>query len=381
MNSKKLVLIPTRYCNFSCDHCGVKLSKNKDYISLSKVKKILKIAKLQRYEELFITGGGEPTINWDKLIKILRLAKKYGLDTTLITNGSFSLKDEGGRLRELRCVGLKNIKFSVDLFHLEFIPYRLLLKEIRCALRLKMNVYLGMYFSKKNQGDTLKILKRIAGDLDGKLIKIPPLLDNSSKYVLLTKHGLVSVTFGRVERTEENKGRSNFNFKRITIERLLFKPHPPKAISVDLDGRISPCYSFNSINNPELYVLGHLDDKKVNNEFYVQDPFFYRIICDRLGFLKFFLRIRKDKELKDIFHNKIFYSKCDFCLLLLEYRERIMNLPSVSKSEIIKYLLFHFPYFIIGSLEGAYYEGVNYLAKKIRELLSHNFQYSFERSR
>lgn len=98
----------TEACNYKCNYCFAKWGKPKElHRSLSAVDKLLSNlseyfirsdsslkAKL-KYDEVRINiAGGEPMMLGDTFLNILRLAKKKGFKTSVITNGHYLLNNK-----------------------------------------------------------------------------------------------------------------------------------------------------------------------------------------------------------------------------------------------------------------------------------------------
>ncbi|WP_025563288.1 MULTISPECIES: viperin family antiviral radical SAM protein [unclassified Psychromonas] len=98
----------TEACNYKCNYCFAKWGKpNELHRSLSAVDKLLSNlseyfirsdsslkAKL-KYDEVRINiAGGEPMMLGDTFLNILRLAKKKGFKTSVITNGHYLLNNK-----------------------------------------------------------------------------------------------------------------------------------------------------------------------------------------------------------------------------------------------------------------------------------------------
>jgi uncharacterized protein len=86
---ERLVVYPTFNCNMNCSYCFYKKNSSK-YISVDKFreafKKFLKISK----NPSVVFLGGEPLINKEQLIKLIRKIKKESneIPVTVFTNGT-----------------------------------------------------------------------------------------------------------------------------------------------------------------------------------------------------------------------------------------------------------------------------------------------------
>ena len=192
---KTIIIIPTYYCNFSCSHCGIRRSSKKLYISLSNVEKLFRIIKSQKISSIWLTGGGEPSIDFEKMIKIIRLASKHGSHSQLVTNASFVLKGGGYKnIKILKDAGLERLDLSIDDYHLKFISYSSIIKTIKSALRLNLTIQIKMTTTKEVKEINFALLKKMVKDLGGKLIKVFPFdVWGMPSYIILLKRKSITV--------------------------------------------------------------------------------------------------------------------------------------------------------------------------------------------
>lgn len=106
----KLSILPNLKCNFKCEYCYSAQGRSNAEIAQDKLKTMLDyFVDAQRVGgkdlSIFISGGGEPLLSWDKVRFILEysseLAKRQGLkiDFMLMTNGSLITKEAVGILK------------------------------------------------------------------------------------------------------------------------------------------------------------------------------------------------------------------------------------------------------------------------------------------
>ncbi|NOQ37926.1 radical SAM protein [archaeon] len=98
----ELVILLTRDCNLRCRYCYSQGGDSKEKLRWPAAKKAIEFSfneKLRQKEKRFtidFVGGGEPTLNWDVLIKSVSYAKELcknadmELSTGIITNGAFN---------------------------------------------------------------------------------------------------------------------------------------------------------------------------------------------------------------------------------------------------------------------------------------------------
>ena len=352
---KMLVIIPTYYCNFSCLHCGVRKSRKKQYISLLKVKKLFRIIRNQNISGIRLTGGGEPSICFEKMVRIIKLGSKHGFHFQITTNASFVLKEGYESINTLKEAGVESLEFSIDNYHLKFISYNSLIKAIKFALKSNLDVRIKMIITDKVKEKNFMILKRIVKDLGGKVTNLFPFyIYGTPTYMInIPRRKPVIVNIFKVIKTGFNNKIDFSNLKKEKLKNLIFNPCPSPVfyIVVTPKGSILPCCSFSCINNPDIYEIGNLDKVKNGQKIISYDPIFKKIIFDKLGFLKLFLRIRKNEKLKKRFLKEDFHSICDLCLLILKYKTLIRKTPEPSKLENLFFILCNFPYFFLGLLK------------------------------
>lgn len=90
----------TDYCNFKCKFCSNQ-TKNKKYMSLDLIKKILEELKRLNIYDIYYTGG-EPLLH-PKFEEIINYATKLGFRQTILTNGLLINKYEK-ILKDITCI-------------------------------------------------------------------------------------------------------------------------------------------------------------------------------------------------------------------------------------------------------------------------------------
>lgn len=114
-NLPKIDLNATNDCNFRCHHCCFKSGELKmSELSYEKIEKCLNEFKELGGQRIDITGG-EPLMRPD-IIKIIKLSKKLGLKTELVTNGSLLTETVLKKLKEIK---LDGIAISLDGYNFE----------------------------------------------------------------------------------------------------------------------------------------------------------------------------------------------------------------------------------------------------------------------
>ncbi len=101
----------TNRCNLACRHCYQDSDHQRLTNELTVEEKLDLVDQLGRlHMPMLALSGGEPTLSGD-LVPVLQRAKRYGMHTTIATNGT-TLTPE--RCRELRAAGLRYVEISLD---------------------------------------------------------------------------------------------------------------------------------------------------------------------------------------------------------------------------------------------------------------------------
>ena len=140
----------TYKCNSRCKHCMYACSPQwkADWISLEDAEKILhNLSKAfgkrypKGYQEVGVNlglhfTGGEPFLNFNLLLDLVRTASKLKIPSMFVeTNCFWAVDDETAKekLMKLKDAGLHGILISVNPFILEYVPFERTLRAIRAA--------------------------------------------------------------------------------------------------------------------------------------------------------------------------------------------------------------------------------------------------------
>jgi radical SAM protein with 4Fe4S-binding SPASM domain len=101
----------TNRCNLSCSHCYQDSDHNTLQNELTLEEKLDLVDQMGRaHMPMLALSGGEPTICPD-IVPVLQRAKKYGIHTTIATNGTTMTLDRAAELAE---AGLRYVEVSLD---------------------------------------------------------------------------------------------------------------------------------------------------------------------------------------------------------------------------------------------------------------------------
>jgi len=337
-----------RCCNFRCIFCGVKKYKKKKKINFSVIKRILDIATKNGIKELRMGGGGEMSLFFDDILKIIQFAHQRGMLTTVVTNCSFILnKKIKNPIKKLKESGLSALGISVDYDHLKFIPYTAIVSVIKKALNFNIKTVIKVVNRKETISKNKILLKKISNKLKGKLITVMPFTGLYGISLMLIGKKIVQVCMSYVIQNKENH--KFINAKQIKHKNLAFmncKFNAQNILIFDNDYNILPCCSFTCMSMPTLYSIGKISNpsKDIREG---PNPFIKNILLKKFTFLKIYLKIQKNKKLKEIFLNEKFFSECDFCSWVLKYKNEIEKIANPTWLEIFLFTFSNFNIFLI----------------------------------
>jgi MoaA/NifB/PqqE/SkfB family radical SAM enzyme len=110
---QEIQIYPTNKCNLKCIFCYQRVADYQQWEELSDEEWFRVIEEICQLgtEEILISGGGEPLCRKNTVIGIMKIAKDYGLNGRIITNGTLFLQRDIERIVKL---GWDNITFSID---------------------------------------------------------------------------------------------------------------------------------------------------------------------------------------------------------------------------------------------------------------------------
>lgn len=156
---KTLSVMPTFACPAECSNCGTMsgpLDKNK--LTFNEIKDGIDQAAELDFLNVVFTGG-EPTLQWENLIKAISYSKSKGLLTRLVTNAHWA-RNHATALKKITTLaesGLDEINFSTGDEHARFVPIENVITAIKVS-REKGYVPGLMIELKKERGISKEIL-------------------------------------------------------------------------------------------------------------------------------------------------------------------------------------------------------------------------------
>lgn len=131
-----LSVIITFQCNAECDQCGTFSSpRERGMIDEVVLRQLIDEAKKLKFEAIVFTGG-EATLRWNALKRLIKYASNQGLLTRLVTNAVWATSRTKGleKLNELCAAGLNEINFSTGDEHKRFVPLSSVANAINAAM-------------------------------------------------------------------------------------------------------------------------------------------------------------------------------------------------------------------------------------------------------
>lgn len=117
-----MALMVTRRCNMRCGHCSVESGPDiRDEPSEHELLDRVRQAAAAEVRSINLTGG-EPMLRPRTVLRLVRMARRMGVATSLTTNGSWGRTAARARhgVQALRRAGLGSLAVSVDRYHDEF---------------------------------------------------------------------------------------------------------------------------------------------------------------------------------------------------------------------------------------------------------------------
>lgn len=138
---KTLSIMLTYTCPAECKDCGTLSSpRSRENISLDDAKKFIEEAGQAGDFVVVVFTGGEATLRWRDLLDGIRFAKSKGLNTRLVTNAHWAIREDVSRdkLLQLTDAGLDEINYSTGDEHARFIPVDRVALATKIAMEMKL---------------------------------------------------------------------------------------------------------------------------------------------------------------------------------------------------------------------------------------------------
>jgi MoaA/NifB/PqqE/SkfB family radical SAM enzyme len=139
----KLALLITAHCNASCTHCSTSCGPHRrEHLSREQIFKLIdEAAELTSTEKLkVLLSGGEPFLDFDLLLEVIRYAKGKRAIVTVVTNAYWATSVERARdlLIQLKQAGLRSFAISTSRFHQQFIKRQRVERALQASREVGM---------------------------------------------------------------------------------------------------------------------------------------------------------------------------------------------------------------------------------------------------
>ncbi|MBI5978594.1 radical SAM/SPASM domain-containing protein [Clostridium perfringens] len=157
-----VVIVMTDKCTASCKHCCFSCTpKNDNKISSNNINKLIdELILRDDIYNIFFTGG-EPFLYYEDLKKYFKRINENGKSVGVFTNAFWCNTKQNTikYLTELREVGLRILRTSIDFFHLEYINLENYRNLLEAANELDIIVHVNVSVTKETIGKTEEYLK------------------------------------------------------------------------------------------------------------------------------------------------------------------------------------------------------------------------------
>lgn len=158
MNIKALDFLLTFKCNAHCKHCCYRAGpERRGYIPSDRALEWM--GELNNIHPLngITIHGGEPFLYFDDMLIIIKKARELGIPQRWVITNAYWAQDQSivnKKLRALKDAGITAITFSVDAFHQEHVPLKIIKTAIRSAVQYDLDtVVIDSYFLYNEEND------------------------------------------------------------------------------------------------------------------------------------------------------------------------------------------------------------------------------------
>ena len=138
-------IMPNYQCTAACRHCLYACSMDwEGYMTEADMETACENLRYGGCRSVHI-GGGEPFMNFDGLVALVKMAVRYGISVEYVeTNGYWATDEKTVKnyLEALRDAGADTLCISVDPFHAEYVPYERPVRLAELCRRYRFGYFL-----------------------------------------------------------------------------------------------------------------------------------------------------------------------------------------------------------------------------------------------
>jgi MoaA/NifB/PqqE/SkfB family radical SAM enzyme len=259
----RIEFVVTYLCNSKCSHCQLTEKEKKvlpSHIDKDKASEIIRKVGRAYAPKSVMTFGGEPLLYPEIVCAIHAQAKKTGIPVRdVITNGFWSTKAEKIQkiAQNLAKSGVNEVAISVDCFHQEFVPLKIVKKTATSLVeagiaRVRWNPcwVVSKDHDNKYNRRTKAILQKLRN---------PHMEEDEGNNVRPEGGALSSLAEFLPPKTPVPKGKCGDIPYTETLDSV-------KAISIEPDGRVAVCknlYIGNAFESDIIDILKNYDPFKI----------------------------------------------------------------------------------------------------------------------
>jgi hypothetical protein len=145
-----LSLMTTFACNAACAHCSVFSGPaRRETFPTELARSVIDEAAKTRSIKMIAYTGGEPMLEYERLLELMEYASARGLQAGLVSNSSWAVDAETARqrFREMVARGLTVYITSLDEYHLEYIELEAIRRAIHASLEQSVATHLNVLWT------------------------------------------------------------------------------------------------------------------------------------------------------------------------------------------------------------------------------------------
>lgn len=319
----------TATCNNCCFQCNPKCTKK---MSFAEMKQYLdKCIHTYPNIKVLVFTGGECTLLWEDLIKMISYASSIGIKTRIVTNGWWakSYKIAVNKINELVKAGLKEINFSTGDDHQQWVPF----KQVRNAAVASIRHHLICAINVETKDNSFFNIDNIISK-DKVFKSLISCTDKVDTHHIYIERGIWASFNNKKDLITYKQYENSFSYKRCK--------HLFSTIAINPYGEVLACCGITSERNPYMR-LGNINKEDIRKiyERSFDDILKLWLYVDGPEKIELYINKHKKKGKKTIFMHSCVTCKNIFCNLenLLFLREHV---DDYFTKVILKYNILNF---------------------------------------